>query len=182
MADLRRMFYNRYKTSTIFNNDIPPTKSSTNNPKRNIGSKKDTFIPKYSKMTSKERYWHEMGYKEFCLLNKENNDLNSIKSSKSNNDSPSKSTKRNHSIRDSRKKKEYERKLNMNGAEIMCRDMYNGYDPKKYSIKRSKSLFDIHSTLSNIELDEKSSREERNLHYNCSNIFFDKSKDIQKNQ
>ena len=179
MTDLRRMFYNRYKTSTIFSNDIPPSKLSTNNPTRDIHSKKETFIPKYSKMTSKERYWHEMRYKEFGHSNKENNNLNSIKNSKSTNNSPSKSTKRNLSIRDSRKKKEYERKLNMNGAEIMCRDMYNGYDPKKYNIKRSKSLFDIHSTLSNFELNEKSSREERNLHYNCSNIFFDKSKDIQ---
>jgi hypothetical protein len=121
-------------------------------------------------MTNKERYWHEMRYKEFGHSNKEKNNFNN---------SLLKSTKRNLSIRDSRKKKEYERKLNMNGAEIMCRDMYNCYDPKKYSIKRSKSLFDIHSTLSNFELNEKSSREERILHYNCSNIFFDKSKDIQ---
>ena len=170
MTDLRRMFYNRYKTSTIFSNDIPPSKISTNNPTRDISSKKNTFIPKYSKMTSKERYWHEMRYKEFGHSNKEKNNFNN---------SLLKSTKRNLSIRDSRKKKEYERKLNMNGAEIMCRDMYNCYDPKKYSIKRSKSLFDIHSTLSNFELNEKSSREERILHYNCSNIFFDKSKDIQ---
>ena len=179
MTDLRRMFYNRYKTSTIFSNDIPPSKSSINNSTRNKLSIKDTFKPKYSEMTSKERYWHEMRYKELGHSNKENNNLNSIKNSKSNNNSPSKSKQRNYSIRDSRKKKEYEKKLNMNGAEIMCRDMFSGYDPKKYSIKKSKSLFDIHSTLSNLDLNEKSSREERSLHYNCSNIFFDKSKDIQ---
>ena len=105
MTDLRRMFYNRYKTSTIFSNDIPPTKLSSNNPTRDICSKKETFIPKYSKMTSKERYWHEMRYKEFGHSNKENNNLNSIKNSKSTNNSPSKSTKRNLSIRDSRKKR-----------------------------------------------------------------------------
>ena len=179
MTDLRRMFYNRYKTSNIFNSDIPPSKPSTNNLSKGILPKQDTFIPKYNKMTSKERYWHEMRYKEFGQSNKENNNLNSIKSSKSNNNSPTKSTKRSNSIRETRKKNDYERKQSMNGAEIMCRDMYSGYDPKKYSIKRSKSLFDIHSTISNYDLNEKSSRQERSLHYNCSNIFFDKSKDIQ---
>ena len=55
--------------------------------------------------------------------------------------------------------------------------MYNGYDPQKYKIKRSKSLFDLRS--SNIHLNEQSSREQRNIAYNGSNIFFDKSKDIQ---
>ena len=65
MTDLRRMFYNRYKTSNIFNSDIPPSKPSTNNLSKGILPKQDTFIPKYNKMTSKERYWHEMRYKEF---------------------------------------------------------------------------------------------------------------------
>ena len=61
----------------------------------------------------------------------------------------------------------------------MCRDMYNGYDPKQYKMKRSKSLYDLRSSLKDLDLNEKSSRQERNLAYKSSNIFFDKSKDIQ---
>ena len=73
MTDLRRMFYNRYKTSTIFSANIPGPKPSINkNPIRGNCVKNDTFIPKYNKMTSKERYWHEMRYKEFGHSNKEN--------------------------------------------------------------------------------------------------------------
>ena len=59
MTDLRRMFYNRYKTSSIFNNNNPSNNKLKNiNPSKEIYSKNDTFIPKYKKMTSKERYWH----------------------------------------------------------------------------------------------------------------------------
>ena len=177
MTDLRRMFYNRYKASSIFNSDNP---SSNNNfPSRRIDKKNDTFIPKYNKMTSKERYWHEMRYKEFGHSNNENKYSNNENNSKnkSKNNTPSNSLKRNLSIKDMRKKKDYEKKNNLKSTDIMCRDMYNGYDPKKYKIKRSKSLFDLRS--SKIHLNEKSSREQRNLAYNGSNIFFDKSKDIQ---
>ena len=179
MTDLRRMFYNRYKTSSIFSSDIPPSKTSMNNiPFRGFRVKKDTFIPKYNKMTSKERYWHEMRYKDFGHSNNENKNINNI-DYKSNNNSPSKSLKKNRSIKDMRKQKNYESKNNLKGVDIMCRDMYNGYDPKKYKLKRSKSLFELRSSLNGLELNEKSSRQERNLAYNGSNIFFDKSKDIQ---
>ena len=179
MTDLRRMFYNRYKTSSIFNTDIPPSKPIVNNiQSKGIRTKNDTFIPKYNKMTSKERYWHEMRYKEFGHSNNENKNINNL-DDKSNNNSPSKSMKKNHSIKDMRKQKNYESNNNLKGVDIMCRDMYNGYDPKKYKLKRSKSLFDLRSSLKDLELNEKSSRQERNLAYFGSNIFFDKSKDIQ---
>ena len=149
-----------------------------NIPFRGFRVKKDTFIPKYNKMTSKERYWHEMRYKDFGHSNNENKNINNI-DYKSNNNSPSKSLKKNRSIKDMRKQKNYESKNNLKGVDIMCRDMYNGYDPKKYKLKRSKSLFELRSSLNGLELNEKSSRQERNLAYNGSNIFFDKSKDIQ---
>ena len=55
MTDLRKMFYNRYKASNIFNRDIPPSNPTIHkNIQREIHKKKDTFIPKYNKMTSKE--------------------------------------------------------------------------------------------------------------------------------
>ena len=180
MTDLRRMFYNRYKASNIFNTDMNPSKPSiNNNPVRNKVEKKDTFIPKYNKMSSKERYWHEMRYKEFGHSDKENKNINNVKNSKSNNNSSSKSKKRNHSIKDMRRYKDNESQKSLNGAEIMCRDMYNGYDVKKYNLKRTKSLYNLRSTISDFSINEKSSRQERHLHYNGSNIFFDKSKDIQ---
>ena len=183
MTDLRRMFYNRYKASNVFNRDIPPSNPIIKkNPVREINKKKDTFIPKYNKMTSKERYWHEMRYKEFGRSNndnknKNNNNINN-KRNKSIKNTPSK-MKRSHSIKDMRKRKDYEKQNNLKGVDIMCKHMYNGYDPKKYSLKRSKSLYELRSFSSHIPLNEKSSREERHLAYNGSNIFFDKSKDIQ---
>ena len=180
MTDLRRMFYNRYKTSSIFNSDTPVTKPLiNNNPSRDIKKKNDNFSPKYKKMTSKERYWHEMRYKEFGHSNNENKNTNNI-INKSNKNSPSKKYhKRNYSIKETRKIKDYEKNNNLKGSDIMCRDMYNGYDPKQYKIKRSKSLYDLRSTLTDLDLNEKSSRQERNLAYKSSNIFFDKSKDAQ---
>ena len=76
MTDLRRMFYNRYKTSSIFSSDTPgPKPLINNNPSRDI-KKNDNFSPKYKKMTSKERYWHEMRYKEFGHSNNENKNTN----------------------------------------------------------------------------------------------------------
>ena len=78
-----------------------------------------------------------------------------------------------------KQKKLEEKKNNLNGLEIMCRDMYNGYDPKKYKIKRSKSNFHLHSYLSDFSVNDKSNIRERNLAYTSSNIFNDKSKDKQ---
>ena len=181
MTDLRRMFYNRYKTSSIFNNNNPSNNKLKNiNPSKEIYSKNDTFIPKYKKMTSKERYWHEMRYKEFGHSNNENKNINNLENinNKINNNTPSKSLKRNHSIKEMRKKKNSENK-NTKSIDIKCRNIYNGYESKKNKMKRSKSLFELRSTLSNLPLNENSSRQERNLAYNGSNIFFDKSKDIQ---
>jgi hypothetical protein len=181
MADLRRMFYNRYKSSNIFNREMPQLNPIINkNTAREINKKKDTFIPKYNKMTSKERYWHEMRYKEFGHSNNENKDMNNI-DTKSNKNS-SKQFKRNHSIKDSRRRSEYEKQNNLNGVDIMCKHMFNGYDPKKYKMKRSKSLYDLRSYSSDLPINEKSSRQERNLAYTGSNIFFDKSKDLQIKQ
>jgi hypothetical protein len=181
MADLRRMFYNRYKSSNIFNREMPQINPIINkNTAREINKKKDTFIPKYNKMTSKERYWHEMRYKEFGHSNNENKDMNNI-DTKSNKNS-SKQFKRNHSIKDSRRRSEYEKQNNLNGVDIMCKHMFNGYDPKKYKMKRSKSLYDLRSYSSDLPINEKSSRQERNLAYTGSNIFFDKSKDLQIKQ
>ena len=156
MTDLRRMFYNRYKTSSIFNTEAPPSSQT----KDNISSKTNyqkLFDPKYEKMTSKERYWKEMRF----------------------NDSKNK-TKRSLSIKESRKKKELEeKKNNLNGAEIMCRDMFNGYDTKKYLLKRNKSTFYLRSYLTDFSLNDKSTKYERSLAYTCSNIFSDKEKDNQ---
>ena len=178
MTDLRRMFYNRYKSSNIFNRDTPQLNPAMNkNTAREINKKKDTFIPKYNKMTSKERYWHEMRYKEFGHSNNENKDINNI-DNKSSRNSPKK-LKRNFSIKDKRKQSDYEKRNNLKGVDIMCKHMYNGYDPKKYKMKRSKSLYDLRSSLTDLPINEKSSRQERNLAYKSSNIFFDKSKDIQ---
>jgi hypothetical protein len=175
------MFYNRYKTSSIFSSDTPGTKPSiSKNPSRGFREKNNTFIPKYNKMTSKERYWHEMRYKEFGHSNNENKDMNNI-DNKSNKNS-SKQFKRNHSIKDSRRRSEYEKQNNLNGVDIMCKHMFNGYDPKKYKMKRSKSLYDLRSYSSDLPINEKSSRQERNLAYTGSNIFFDKSKDLQIKQ
>ena len=184
MADLRRMFYNRYKTSSIFCINPQVSKPLINyNPTRD-SAKNDNFVPKYSKMTSKERYWHEMRYKEFGRPNNENKNTYNIiqksnKTNKNKKNSQSKLLKRNHSIKEERKKKDYEKKNNLKGAEIMCRDMYNGYDPKEYKFKRSKSLYNLRSYSTDFNINEKSSRQERNLAYTGSNIFFDKSKDIQ---
>ena len=180
MSDLRRMFYNRYKTSSIFNNDTNPNNLSKNYyPSRGIDAMNDTFIPKYNIMTCKERYWHEMGYKDIdhsFFGEKNRNNLNN-KINKSKIHRPSKSLKTHHSIREKRQNKDNENQNNLKSFDIMCRDMYNGYDPKKYKYKRSKSLFELNS--SNILLNEKSSRQQRNFAYHISNIFFDKSKDDQ---
>ena len=135
MADLRRMFYNRYKTSSIFSAEPQISKPSINkNPTRG-STKNDNFVPKYSKMTSKERYWHEMRYKEFGRPNNENKNTYNIirknnKTEKNNKNNQSKSLKRNHSIKEGRRKKDYEKKNNLKGIDIMFRDMYNVYDPK----------------------------------------------------
>ena len=180
MADLRRMFYNRYKTSSIFNSDTPgPKPLINNNPSRDIKKKNDNFSPKYKKMTSKERYWHEMRYKEFGHSNNENKNTNNIVNKNNKNSVTKKTIKRNHSIKETRRRKDYEKNNNLRGSDIMCRDMYNGYDPKQYKMKRSKSLYDLRSSLTDLNINEKSSRQERNLAYKSSNIFFDKSKDIQ---
>ena len=61
MTDLRRMFYNRYKTSSIFStNNAPP--SLTKDTTYSKPSFQNTFSPKYDKMTSKERYLREMRF------------------------------------------------------------------------------------------------------------------------
>ena len=163
MADLRRSFYNRYKTSSIFSTDTPPVA-----PIKNIPSYQTTFNPKYEKLTCKERYWNEMGY------NIQNNFKDKI---------PQNNTRRSHSIKEIRKKKELEeKKNNLTGIDIMCRDMFNGYDPKKYKLKRSKSTFYLRSYLSNVSINDKTSKQERSLAYTSSNIFNDKSKDKQIQQ
>ena len=179
MTDLRRMFYNRYKTSSIFSSDIPGVKPSiSNNLSRGFREKNNTFNPKYNKMSSKERYWHEMRYKEFGHSNNENENTSNI-ANKSNKNKPSKTNKRNHSIKNMRKRNELDKKNNLKGIDIMCRDMYNGFDPKQYKLRRNKSLYDLRSSLTDLSINNLSSRQERNLAYNGSNIFFDKSKDIQ---
>ena len=163
MTDLRRMFYNRYKTSSIFSTDAPST-----TPIKNIPSYIPAFSPKYEKLTSKERYWNEMRTKN----------QNKIKEK-----SPQKSTRRSHSIKEIRKQKQLEeKKNNLTGIDIMCRDMYDGYDPKKYKLKRSKSTFYLRSYSSNISINDKTSKQERSLVYTSSNIFNDKSKDKQIQQ
>ena len=179
MTDLRRIFYNRYKTSSIFSPDTSEKKSTLKeNPSREFSEKNNCFIPKYNKMSSKERYWHEMRFKEFGHFNKENKNTSNI-INKSNKNSPSKQTKRNHSIKDKRKQNELDKVNHLKGIEIMCRDMYNGCDPKQYKFRRNKSLYDLRSSLTDLSINNLSSREERNLAYNGSNIFFDRSKDIQ---
>ena len=163
MADLRRTFYNRYKTSSIFSTNNPSTA-----PAKNIPSYQPSFSPKYEKLTSKERYWNEMGY----------NIQNKTKEK-----SPQNNTRRSHSIKEIRKQKELEgKKNNLTGIDIMCRDMFNGYDPKKYKLKRSKSTFYLRSYLSNVSINDKTSKQERSLAYTSSNIFNDKSKDKQIQQ
>ena len=163
MADLRRTFYNRYKTSSIFSTNNPSTA-----PAKNIPSYQPSFSPKYEKLTSKERYWNEMGY----------NIQNKTKEK-----SPQNNTRRSHSIKEIRKQKELEgKKNNLTGIDIMCRDMFNGYDPKKYKLKRSKSTFYLRSYLSNVSINDKISKQERSLAYTSSNIFNDKSKDKQIQQ
>ena len=81
MTDLRRMFYNRYKTSSIFSTDNPspaPTKDNTYSKQ----SFQKTFSPKYDKMTSKERYLREMRF-NFKNTKKETSPKNNIKRSRS---------------------------------------------------------------------------------------------------
>ena len=164
MTDLRRMFYNRYKTSSIFSTDnAPPAQAKDTTYSK--PSFQNTFSPKYDKMTSKERYLREMRF-DFKNTKKET--------------SPKNDMKRSRSIKETRKLKELEeKKNNLNGVDIMCRDMFNGYDPKKYLLKRSKSTFHLRSYLTNFNVDDKSSRYERSLAYTCSNIFSDKNKDKQ---
>ena len=165
--DLRRIFYNRYKTSSIFSKDIPSISDIRNRTLSKIDNQK-CFSPKYNKMTSKERYWHEMRFKK-DLINKKNEENN-----------PSNIIKRSKSIKEMRKQKKLEDKKNdLNGLEIMCRDMFNGYDPKKYKMKRSKSNYYLHSYLTEYNVNNDSNIKERNLVYTCSNIFNDKSKDKQ---
>ena len=164
MTDLRRMFYDRYKTSSIFkieNTSSVPIKGETSSKL----SSHYTFSPKFDKMSSKERYWNQMRF-NFSNIKNENSQITNIKRSKS--------------IKEMRKEKELEeKKNNLNGVDIMCRDMYNGYDPKKYLIKRCKSTFYHRSYLTDFYVNEKSSRHERSLVYTSSNIFNDKSKDKQ---
>ena len=164
MTDLRRMFYNRYKTSSIFSTDNPspaPTKDNTYSKQ----SFQKTFSPKYDKMTSKERYLREMRF-NFKNTKKET--------------SPNNNIKRSRSIKETRKLKELEEKKdNLNGVDIMCRDMFNGYDPKKYLLKRNKSTFNLRSYLTDFNVNDKTSRYERSLAYTSSNIFNDKTKDKQ---
>ena len=163
MTDLRRTFYNRYKTSSIFNNDTPSIA-----PVKQIYSLEKTFSPKFKNMTSKERYLNEMRFDIKTNINEK---------------SPQKHIKRSHSIKESRKQKEFEeKKNNLNGVDIMCRDMYNKYDPKQYKLKRSKSTFYCRSYISDFSINDKTSKQERSLVYTSSNIFNDKSKDKQIQQ
>ncbi len=81
MTDLRRTFYNRYKTSSIFNNDTPSIA-----PVKQIYSLEKTFSPKFKNMTSKERYLNEMRFDIKTNINEK---------------SPQKHIKRSHSIKES---------------------------------------------------------------------------------
>ena len=96
MTDLRRMFYNRYKTSSIFASDVPSKTIIKENNSSKIDNQK-AFSPKYNRMTSKERYWHEMRFKDDAINKKK--ELNS-----------SNNLKRNHSIKEVRKQKKLEEK------------------------------------------------------------------------
>ena len=159
MSDLRRMFYNRYKTSSIFNTE-KPSPAPINNINSFKTSNQKLFNPKYDNITSKERYWKEMRFN-----NSKNNTMRSL------------------SIKETRKRKELEeRKNNLTGAEIMCRDMFNGYETKKYLLKRNKSTFYLRSYLTDFSLNDKTTKYERSLAYTCSNIFNDKDKDKQIQQ
>ena len=55
---MRKMFYNRYKASNIFNRDIPPSNPSIHkNPQREIHKKKDYLNEKFGSRFS----WQKMG-------------------------------------------------------------------------------------------------------------------------
>ena len=85
-------------------------------------------------MPSKERYQDKIRFKEFGHSDKENKNISNIKNSKNNN-KYSKSTKRNHNIKDMGRYGNIKRRESLNGAEIMFRDIYNAYNNKKYSSK-----------------------------------------------
>ena len=152
----RREFYNKYIKSEIFSQ---PTLENTNTKQLLKKKIKDDFIPKYKNInkTSIERYNEQLGFK-------------------------SKTIKRSNTNGDLLKKNNNRKTLNLNlkASDIMCRDMYNNCDVKKYTLKRNKSMY-LKRTV-NTKIKNDASSRVRKVDSMKSNIFFDKGKEnINKN-
>lgn len=160
--DIRKMFYDRYKASSIFpssSNNTTSNLSQTNKNSNKSNSKytplnikqklkqDTTFVPKYSNISSKERYLINMGYNINQIPTKNNKD-----NKKSN--SKSKSIK------------------------TLRKSFQSNTDNKNcpYS-RRSKSIYSTCS--SSIAIQTEPDLVPSHIMYNISNIFFDDKKDKQ---
>ena len=147
----RREFYNKYRKSEIFSQ---PTLENTNTKQLLKNKIKNDFIPKYKNInkTCIERYNEQLGYK-----------TKTIKRSNTNGNLLKKNNNRNTL------------NSNLKASDIMCRDMYNNCDVKKYIIKRNKSMF-IKRTV-NTKIKNDANSRIRKVDSMKSNIFFDKGKE-----
>ena len=168
MAELRKNFYDRYKSSSIFNTDNQKQNISKNDNKTNINyNKKDSIT---SKISNKERYWDDMPKKEKDNIFQKKSRVEPKNTNIIINKTPTKSLRHNLSIKDFRKQKE----LNKS-----CKALFDSNSKNNRSFKRQKSLYQLRSAFTELTLDDKSTMEERKLAYFSSNIFFDKTKDKQ---
>lgn len=170
----RKAMYAKYIKSNIFATE--PSKTSSTNPVKNgkesaitskVTSRKiqnKEFEPQFENISAKERYLRQYGYKEKM------NQLNSQKQK------PTKPKLNKTFIVDQKEKKE-----NLKAADIMCRDMYNGCDPKEYQMKRSKSMYLSRSIIDN-KIKKDVDARTRGIDSHKSNIFFvdEKNKENKK--
>ena len=146
----RREFYNKYRKSEIFSH---PTLENTNTKKLLKNKIKKEFIPKYKDVnkTCIERY-NEQLFKS-KTIKRSNTNGNLLKKTNNRNTINS----------------------NLKASDIICRDMYNNYDVKKYTLKRNKSMF-LKRTV-NTKIKNDASSRIRKVDSMRSNIFFDKGKE-----
>ena len=151
-TQMRKEMYNKYKKSSIFSSEQP--KSNDNNVSSKVTSRKveaKEFQPHFENISAKERYLRQYGYKDKM------SHIESVCSNKP-------------------KEKVAKKEQNFKAEDIMCRDMYNGCDPKEYRMKRCKSMYLTRSTNDNKQPSTEINAKKRCIDSYRSNIFFVENK------
>ena len=153
-TQMRKEMYNKYKKSSIFSTEQPKTQSTKDNVSSKVTSRKveaKEFQPHFENISAKERYLRQYGYKD---------KMSQIESASSNKP----------------KEKISKKEKNFKAEDIMCRDMYNGCDPKEYRMKRCKSMYLTRSTNDSKEPSSEINAKKRFIDSYRSNIFFVENK------